>query len=479
MDAKHSSRRADSRLLLSFAAACALSGCTSAASSWRPLPDAGTRDRPIEGVWEDPATGHIVDFTAGEGQVFHVLGDFCIQDTGVVPGYSLYRFGKSNTELLLHHYDYRNTPELLQAPQVFRRVSALPEACSRPAVEERLPPARLFALIASAFDRFYEFFAERGVDWEAVTRDNAARAEALANDGEVFDLLSEMLSPLGDGHVNVTWADRSFNAGSPRLRARLGDAWAKSGSTLSEQAFVSEWHRGVVESVNGVLDAGSLRSGASNALEWGTIGGSVGYLRVNRFTGFAETSTPRPTQYKVLAAALDQMRNDLASATTLVVDVALNGGGSDAAALLVASYFADTRRPVLRYEADGAPAQEIMVPSRGEGETRPIVLLTSEITASAAESFVLMMRAFPHVTHTGGRTRGGLSSLLPKPFPNGFMVTLAYQRVLDAEGTSFEGVGIPPEVAVELFPDENLREGFALALRRIAAAGRAALRAES
>jgi carboxyl-terminal processing protease len=192
----------------------------------------------------------------------------------------------------------------------------------------------------------------------------------------------------------------------------------------------------------GVLDAGSLRSGASNALEWGTIGGSVGYLRVNRFSGSAEASTPRPAQYEVLAAALDQMRNDLASTTTLVVDVALNGGGSDSAALLVASYFADTRRPVLRYEVDGAPAQEIIVPSRGGGETRPIVLLTSEITASAAECFVLMMGAFPHVTQTGGRTRGGLSSLLPKPFPNGFMVTLAYQRVLDAEGTSFEGVSI-------------------------------------
>jgi carboxyl-terminal processing protease len=79
-----------------------------------------------------------------------------------------------------------------------------------------------------------------------------------------------------------------------------------------------------------------------------------------------------------------------------------------------------------------------------------------------------MMRAFPHVTQVGGRTRGGLSSLLPKPFPNGFLVTLSYQRVLDADGTLFEGIGIPADRPLELFPDGDLRGGFASALSVLA-----------
>jgi carboxyl-terminal processing protease len=277
-----------------------------------------------------------------------------------------------------------------------------------------------------------------------------------------------MLGPLNDGHVNLTWSDRSFNAGRPRLRARLRDAWEASESELSEGAFVSAWHRGVLESVYGVLDPGSLRSGAASAIEWGTIGDTVGYVRINRFSGFTEGSQPRPAQYDSLVAALSLVQSDLASASMIIVDVALNGGGSDAAAQIVASFFADERRPVLRYEAADAPSQEIFVSPRGGGEGRKVLLLTSEVTASAAESFVLIMRAFPHVTHVGGRTRGGLSSLLPKPFPNGFRVTLAYQRVLDAEGVLYEGTGIPPDRELQLFPDGNIDGGFALVLTQLA-----------
>jgi hypothetical protein len=400
-------------------------------------------------------------------RVFHVLEDFCIRDNGVVPAYALFRFSEDEA-LLLHYFDYRARPDLLQAPLIFHRIDGLPEACQRDVMDASVAPNQVFAIIMRSFDRFYAFFEERGIDWEATKRRYAARAEALSSDEELFELLEEMLAPLGDGHVNLTWSDRSFNAGRPRLRERLRDAWTKSGSDLSEGAFVSAWHQAVLNSVYDVLDPSSLRSGAAGALEWGTIADTAGYVRVNRFTSFTQPDTLRAVQYDSLDAALGRMHRDLAAASILIVDVALNGGGSDAAAQLVASYFADRRRPALRYEAHGAPPQEIIVSPQGDGESRPVLLLTSEVTASAAESFVVMMRAFPHVVHVGGRTRGGMSSLLPKPFPNGFRVTLSYQRVLDTRGILYEATGIPPEHDVELFPDSNLTRDFAATLARLA-----------
>jgi carboxyl-terminal processing protease len=456
------------RTVVAFFSVIALpSACASDTSEWYPLNAGDVGDQQLSGVWENPATGHVAAFTRDGARVFHVLGDFCIRDTGVVPAYSLYRFGSTSDELLLHYFDYRDRPELLQAPLVFRRMLALPDACRSEASSGDVDPGEVFELIVAAFDRFYAFFEERQTDWEAIKDRHAVRAGDVSSEEQVFELLEEMLAPLGDGHVNLTWSDRSFNSGRPELRVRLRDAWAESDTDLSEGAFVSAWHRSVLESVYDVLDPGSLRSGAANALEWGTMGDSVGYVRINRFSGFTESSAPRPVQYDSLDAALEVMRKDLASASLLIVDVALNGGGSDAAALLVAAWFADERRPVLRYEAVGAPAQEIIVSPRG-GENRPVLLLTSEVTASAAESFVLMMRAFPHVTQVGGRTRGGLSSLLPKPFPNGFQVTLSYERVLDGDGTLFEGIGIPADRPVQLFPDGNLSGGFASALSSLA-----------
>jgi carboxyl-terminal processing protease len=460
------------RSVATFLLVWGLGGCASRALEWQPLESGQVIGRPeLYGVWENPATGHVVQFTPHRTAVFHRLDDFCIRDTGVVPPYSLYRVEPRRGELLLHYYDYRTRPSLLQAPLVFRRAISLPEACGIEESEIRADPNQLYGLVTRAFDRFYPFFGERKMDWGAQKARFSERARALSTDEQLFDLLAEMLKPLGDGHVNVTWSGRSFNAAAPRLRTRLRDAWAAAGTTLSEGAFVSAWHRGVMESIYPVLDTDSRRSGAAGALEWGTIADTVGYVRVNRFTGFAAANEPRPVQYDSLASSLSAMQKDLTATTLLIVDVALNGGGSDAAAQLIAAFFADRRRPVLRYEADGSPSHTIFVEPAGAGERRPVLLVTSEVTASAAEAFVLMMRAFPHVTHVGERTRGDLSSLLPKPFPNGFRVTLAYQHVLDDAGTSYEGVGIPPDHMIELFPDSNMTGGFAAALTALARAG--------
>ena len=445
-----------------------LVGCSTTGPAWTSLDGGEPIAGNVSGVWHNRATGHVVSFSPDGYEVFHLLNDFCIRDDGVVPAYSLYRMSGDGDQLSLHYFDYRTRPDLLQAPQVFRRIRELPSACKVP--DSEWTATGIFGLMTQAFDSFYAFFDERDIDWKSIKADVSERAAALSTDEELFQLLSQMLAPLNDGHVNLTWQDRAFNAGTPNLRARLASHWAASGSDLSESAFVASWHQAVLTSVYELLDDGSRRSGAAGALEWGSIGGSVGYVRIRRFGGFTPDQQPRAIQYDALEASLREMNEDLEGMSSLIVDVAMNGGGSDSAALLVASFFADQSRPVLRYEAKGAPDVTLAVTPRTSGEHRPIMLLTSEVTASAAESFVLMMREFPHVTQVGGRTRGGLSALLPKPFPNGFRATLAYQSVMSVGRELYEGRGIPPQRVLELFPAHDLEGGFAEALRSLAEA---------
>lgn len=422
----------------------------------------------LAGTWENSLLGHIVKFSSTGIEVFHRLDGFCIQDTGVVPPYTLFAFGVDSNELLLHYYDYRNHTELLHAPLAFSRISAIPAPCTSEYEFSETSDRDVFSLIWKTFDRYYAFFEERGVDWHEVRRIYEPQARAACNDDELFDVLSRMLGTLDDGHVNLSRGERRYNAGRPRLRARLVDVWKNRNSDLSEQAFVATWHRTVQDSVYSVLDAGSLRSGAAGALEWGTIGETVGYVRVNRFESFTEEPAPRPQQYNSLRDALRAMSEDLRDTTSSIVDVALNGGGSDAAALTVAAYFADVPREVLQYKVRDSPVQHIRLSPAAEPYDRPILLLTSEVTASAAESFVLIMRAFPHVTHVGERTRGGLSSLLPKPFPREFMATISYQQVLDDEGKQYEVSGISPSRRLALFPADDIQNGFAKALKQLA-----------
>ncbi|MEM7517006.1 MAG: hypothetical protein AAF368_08810, partial [Planctomycetota bacterium] len=121
------------------------------APEWNALPAGAVEDQRLHGVWENPATGHTASFSRDGVEVFHVLDDFCIRDTGVVPKFSLYRFGERRDELWLHHYDFRDRPELLQSARVFRKRSELPEACSRDAVARSYGPPEVFGLIVRAF----------------------------------------------------------------------------------------------------------------------------------------------------------------------------------------------------------------------------------------------------------------------------------------------------------------------------------------
>jgi C-terminal processing protease CtpA/Prc len=249
-------------------------------------------------------------------------------------------------------------------------------------------------------------------------------------------------------------------------------AWRREGAQGTSSDYVAAWHREVVGSVPPLLAAGSRREGAAGALEWGRIGDSVAYVRIHRFGGFTRENAPRPVQLDSLRTALDRMLVDIAGAKAAIVDVAMNGGGHRAAEILVARRFADRERAALTTLVRGGAAQTTTLrpeaPAGARPFTRPVVLLTSEITASAAEEFVLLMRALPHVTHVGERTRGILSDMLPKPLPGGLTVTLSHQTVRDAEGRLFEATGIPPEEALTLFPRGREAAGFADAVRGVA-----------
>ena len=136
------------------------------------------------------------------------------------------------------------------------------------------------------------------------------------------------------------------------------------------------------------------------------------------------------------------------------VAVSRNGGGDDSFARRIARRFAAA--PTLPYskrpgDAVGAESQEIMLqPSGRPAFTGPVYLITSHRTASAAEVFVMSMRALPNVVHLGGTTEGSLSDILSRRLPNGWVINLSNEVYLDPEGILWEGRGVPPEVPLAI-----------------------------
>jgi len=86
-----------------------------------------------------------------------------------------------------------------------------------------------------------------------------------------------------------------------------------------------------------------------------------------------------------------------------------------------------------------------------------------------------MLRAFPHVTHMGQRTRGYVSGILNKPLPASLAVSVTSKVIRTPNGESFEARGIPPQVSVEVFPADNVLGGYPLALHKTVDLIRAAI----
>jgi carboxyl-terminal processing protease len=148
-----------------------------------------------------------------------------------------------------------------------------------------------------------------------------------------------------------------------------------------------------------------------------------------------------------------------ADARAIIVDVSLNDGGHDMIARRIAGHFAAERTiAYYKYPGDAGTVerQPIHVEPLGDAPFKgPVFLITGQLTVSAAEIFVLAMRALPNVTQIGGTTDGSLSDILTKPLPNGWSLTLSNEVYLDADGVGWEGRGIPPDIEAEVAYDAD------------------------
>jgi len=149
----------------------------------------------------------------------------------------------------------------------------------------------------------------------------------------------------------------------------------------------------------------------------------------------------------------------------LIIDMRLNGGGSEALAREVAGCFVERPTPYAMHEtvdpdAPGgfAPAQtRTLMPSTRRPRYRgEVVVLTGPVVMSSAEAFVLMMKA-AGATIVGAATQGSSGNPRPYDLGNGVTLYLPSWRAMTLEGRPIEGLGIDPDVRVETDPDDSGR----------------------
>jgi C-terminal processing protease CtpA/Prc len=280
-----------------------------------------------------------------------------------------------------------------------------------------------------------------------------------------------MITPLADAHVQIT-SDTLGTAsvdGKPTLVERLINEYAESHG-LSLPLPVAH-----LEGVNNYIgeqlslyqtiilsyadDADQIHSAANDQLIWFMVD-NIAYLQIGGMSGFSEDEEDNAAELATLEAGLDRVMEDIQFSDGLIIDVRGNNGGHDFLSMAIASRFVDGERLAYSKQAragnEKTPLSEVTIQPRGNLQyLKPVVLLTSNSTVSAAEVFTLMMRSLPQVTLMGESTQGALSDTLDKVLPNGFEFSLSNEFYYNSEGEWFEHQGIPVDIEAPFFTQEQ------------------------
>jgi hypothetical protein len=189
--------------------------------------------------------------------------------------------------------------------------------------------------------------------------------------------------------------------------------------------------------------------------------GNVGYLDLRQFSGAPEA---QPTAIAAM--------NFLGNVDALIIDLRRNGGGSPDMIATLLTYLIEPGDRLLFntfYEREGDKTVQFWTSSQVPGPRlhgKPVYVLTSPRTFSAAEEFAYDIQTHKLGTLVGAVTGGGAH---PGGFfrvhPN-FQVFISTGRAVNPiTNTNWEGVGVQPDVPAKA--GEALRTAHVTAIKKL------------
>lgn len=391
----------------------------------------------LDGAWQSRGYGILWHVQKGRVSEYEISGNYCLfreaQDD--VPDSAADRMWLDREQKVIRI----GVSDGIGYLHAFDRLPRLPEACTKPADRS---PMGVFNAVDQIFGTHYAFFERRKIKWTELAAKYRQRVKPDMSDRKLFELISELLGHLGDEHVFMRGeaAGRTlrFTADAKHVRA--------APASLSRTAWSGYWSPDAAVRLLGR----TARRNSSGSIVYGLIDGEIGYLAVKSLWW---------RRVSDLDATLDKAIDLFQGAKAVIVDVSNNGGGGEDLGKRVAERFASHRTIGLKKfpgDAKGETPQTIYVePSTAKRYLGPAYVITSRETFSAAETLAMYMAVLPNVTHIGQPTAGALSDILIRRLPNGWRVGLSNEVYLDAAGRSWEGIGVPPKLALEVRADDD------------------------
>ena len=286
-----------------------------------------------------------------------------------------------------------------------------------------------FKALWKILDEHYCFFSEKNIDWNAIREKYSRQVNEGMNYQQLFEVLTNMIGELRDGHVNLY---TSFDMG--RNWSWFEDYPINFSDTLYNKYMGKDYK----------IAAG---------LRYKTLDDNIGYIYYGSFNdSFGEGN-------------LDEVLMELAPTRALILDIRNNAGGLLTNAEKLAARF--TNKEVLvgymrhktgRGHNDFSSLKEQHIkPSKGVRWQKQVLLLTNRSVFSAANEFVKYMKCFPQVIIIGDQTGGGAGLPFSSELPNGWGVRFSACPMYDVNKQCTEQ-GIAPDHFVSLTQEDFLKD---------------------
>ena len=274
-------------------------------------------------------------------------------------------------------------------------------------------------------DEHYCFFDykqhEYGLDWNAVHNIYNVRANSSISRSQLFEICTDMLSELRDGHVNLY--------------------------TAFDQGRYWKWHEDYPSNFSDSLQRRYLGTDyrIAGALQYRILDDNIGYVYYPSFA------------YALGEGNLDEVIQALAFCNGLILDIRGNGGGNLTNAEKLAARFCNekTRVGYIQHKTGkghndfSALKEQIIEPSSNLRWQKGVALLTNREVYSAANEFTKYMKCMPNVKVVGDRTGGGAGLPYTSTLPNGWTVRFSACPMYDRDKQAVE-FGIDPDYRVDL-----------------------------
>jgi len=272
---------------------------------------------------------------------------------------------------------------------------------------------------------------EYGLDWDEVHRQYSNRLTDDMTKKELFQVLSEMLEELRDGHVNLV----------------------ASHETSQYREWYDAYPTNFVDTIQRIYLGKDYKSVAG--IRYQILEDNIGYIYYGSFSSSIGESN------------LDEVLNELSICDGLILDIRNNGGGLLTLSDRIAARF--TNEKILtgylsyktgpRHNDFSSPEPIYVDPATNRVRwQKPVAVLTNRRSFSSANDFVGKMKEMPQTIIIGDKTGGGSGLPFSSELPNGWSVRFSASPIYDPDMNHLE-FGIEPDIKVNM-TSEDMQKGI-------------------